>query len=142
MKNTFRILAIAISCAALLLAAGCKKKEPQTAIVNLPSNPTSGYSWKVEQSNEIFGITQEYTSAQEGDIVGAGGYDTFTLTPKADGDVSVMFLYGRSWEEEPESKLVYNLKVDKNMQIKEESFIGSLPGGLEKLPDIPQLEIK
>ena len=141
MKNTLKILAIAISCAALLMAAGCKKKEPQTAIVNLPSNPTTGYSWKVEQSNELFDITQEYVQG-EGGAVGAGGYDTFTLTPRADGDVSVMFLYGRSWEEEPESKLVYNLKVDKNMQIKEESFIGSLPGGLEKLPDIPQLEIK
>ena len=52
--NMTKKLWIIVSCGLLLLAAGCAKKEPQTATVSLPSNPTTGYSWKVEQSNDLF----------------------------------------------------------------------------------------
>ena len=139
--RTKKLLAAVLGCAMLLLAAGCAKKEPQTATVSVPSNPTTGYSWKVEQSNDLFEITSEFAEG-EGGALGAGGTDTFTLTPQASGETAVMFMYGRSWEEKPESKIVYNVKIDKNMQITVESVKAEMAGSMEQMPETPQMEVK
>lgn len=139
--RTKKLLVAILGCAMLLLAAGCAKKEPQTATVSLPSNPTTGYSWKVEQSNDLFEITSEFAEG-EGGALGAGGTDTFTLTPQASGETAVMFMYGRSWEEAPESKIVYNVKIDKNMQITVESVKAEMAGSMEQMPETPQMEVK
>ena len=139
--RTKKLLVAILGCAMLLLAAGCAKKEPQTATVSLPSNPTTGYSWKVEQSNELFEITSEFAEG-EGGALGAGGTDTFTLTPQASGETAVMFMYGRSWEEAPESEIVYNVKIDKNMQITVESVKAEMAGSMEQMPETPQMEVK
>ena len=136
-----KLLVAVLGCAMLLLAAGCAKKEPQTATVSLPSNPTTGYSWKVEQSNDLFEITSEFAEG-EGGALGAGGTDTFTLTPRASGETAVMFMYGRSWEEAPESEIVYNVKIDKNMQITVESVKAEMAGSMEQMPETPQMEVK
>ncbi|MBP3215406.1 MAG: protease inhibitor I42 family protein [Clostridium sp.] len=136
-----KLLVAVLGCAMLLLAAGCAKKEPQTATVSLPSNPTTGYSWKVEQSNDLFEITSEFAEG-EGGALGAGGTDTFTLTPQASGETAVMFMYGRSWEEAPESEIVYNVKIDKNMQITVESVKAEMAGSMEQMPETPQMEVK
>ena len=136
-----KLLVAVLGCAMLLLAAGCAKKEPQTATVSLPSNPTTGYSWKVEQSNDLFEITSEFAEG-EGGALGAGGTDTFTLTPQASGETAGMFMYGRSWEEAPESKIVYNVKIDKNMQITVESVKAEMAGSMEQMPETPQMEVK
>ena len=136
-----KLLVAILGCAMLLLAAGCAKKEPQTATVSLPSNPTTGYSWKVEQSNDLFEITSEFAEG-EGGALGAGGTDTFTLTPQASGETAVMFMYGRSWEEAPESEIVYNVKIDKNMQITVESVKAEMAGSMEQMPETPQMEVK
>ena len=141
METMKRLLVLAVICTAMLLASGCAKKEPQKAVASLPSNPSTGYSWKVYQTNEIFDITSEFVPG-ESNALGAGGYDRFTLVPTGSGETSVMFLYGRSWEEDPESRLTYNVKIDKNLQIKVESFSGELPGSMEQMPDIPQFEIE
>jgi predicted secreted protein len=139
--RTKKLLVAVLGCAMLLLAAGCAKKEPQTATVSLPSNPTTGYSWKVEQSNDLFEITSEFAEG-EGGALGAGGTDTFTLTPQASGETAVMFMYGRSWEEAPESEIVYNVKIDKNMQITVESVKAEMAGSMEQMPETPQMEVK
>ena len=139
--RTKKLLVAILGCAMLLLAAGCAKKEPQTATVSLPSNPTTGYSWKVEQSNDLFQITSEFAEG-EGGALGAGGTDTFTLTPQASGETAVMFMYGRSWEEAPESEIVYNVKIDKNMQITVESVKAEMAGSMEQMPETPQMEVK
>ena len=136
-----KLLVAVLGCALLLLAAGCAKKEPQTATVSLPSNPTTGYSWKVEQSNDLFEITSEFAEG-EGGALGAGGTATFTLTPQASGETAVMFMYGRSWEEAPESEIVYNVKIDKNMQITVESVKAEMAGSMEQMPETPQMEVK
>ena len=136
-----KLLVAVLGCAMLLLAAGCAKKEPQTATVSLPSNPTTGYSWKVEQSNDLFEITSAFAEG-EGGALGAGGTDTFTLTPQASGETAVMFMYGRSWEEAPESEIVYNVKIDKNMQITVESVKAEMAGSMEQMPETPQMEVK
>ena len=131
-----------------LLMAGCAKKEPQTATLTLPSNPSTGYEWFVEQDQELFDIDSEMADDTDGNdegeaLVGAGGMEVFTLTPKAAGTATVTFTYERSWEDaEPEASMTYTLKVTKDMQISEEAFAGDLPGDISELPELPELVIE
>ena len=138
-----------IGCMALLMA-GCAKKEPQTVTLTLPSNPTTGYEWMVSQDPELFEISSQFAEdvtenedEEEMALVGAGGTETFKLTPKAEGTATVTFTYERSWEDaEPEASMTYTLKVTKDMQISEEAFAGDLPGDMSELPELPQLVIE
>ena len=136
---------IALGCI-LLLTAGCAKKEPQTATISLPSNPSTGFEWFVEQDPELFDISSEM--AEDGDeddeaLVGAGETEVFTLTPKAAGTATVKFLYERSWEDEdPDTEITYTLKVTRDMQISIEAMTAGLPGDASALPELPQLVIE
>lgn len=136
-----------IGCIALV-AAGCAKKEPQKATLSLPSNPSTGYEWFVEQDPELFDIDSELADDTDGNdegeaLAGAGGTEVFTLTPKAEGTTTVTFSYERSWEDaEPESTLTYTIKVSKDMQISVEAFAGDVAGDISELPELPELVIE
>ena len=141
--NTKKILSVVLIAALLLLVSGCGKKEPQTAKLALPSNPTTGYTWEAEQTEPIFDITSEFVQdeAEEG-MVGVGGTDVFVLTPKEKGETKVTFEYGQHWEGgETASTVTYEIEVGKNLQIKVLSMTGSLPGDADTLPEVPELEI-
>ncbi len=138
-----------IGCMALLMA-GCAKKDPQTATLTLPSNPTTGYEWMVTQEPELFEISSQFAEdvtenedEEEMALVGAGGTETFKLTPKAAGTATVEFTYERSFEDaEPESSLKYTIKVTKDMQLSVEAFAGDMPGDIAEMPELPQLVIE
>ena len=136
-------MSFVLIAAALLLVSGCGKKEPQTAKLVLPSNPTTGYTWEAAQTEEIFAIESEFVQEEAEDgKVGVGGTDVFVLTPKEKGQTKVTFEYGQHWEGgETGSTLTYEFEVDKNLQIKVVSMTGSLPGDADTLPEIPQPEI-
>ena len=141
-----------------LLLGGCGSSTPQTATIALPANPTTGYTWEVTQTEELFEITHEYqqgtpgsgaaseADAAEGEaetLVGAGGTEVFTLTPKAKGETEVTLAYAREWEdEEPLSSITYTLKVDRRMQIKMISATGALDRDADTVPALPELEIR
>ncbi len=138
-----RIMSVILIAAVLLLVSACGKKEPQTAKLALPSNPTTGYTWEATQTEPIFDITSEFAQdeAEEG-MVGVGGTDVFVLTPKEKGKTKVTFEYGQHWDGgEIGSTINYELEVDKNLQIKVVSMTGDLPGDADTLPEIPELEI-
>ncbi len=143
-----RIVCFLVMGCMLLLFAGCGKKEPQTATLTVTSNPSTGFEWFVEQDPELFDVASAYEEAGEGEdedeaLTGVAGTEIFTLTPKAEGSTTVNFYYERSWEdEEPEARLTYNVKIDKNMQITVESSSFELPGDSTVMPEIPELVIE
>ena len=65
-----------IGIVALFLLSACGKEEltPQTVTFTLDSNPTTGYRWQVEQSEELFNVITSF-SVSEADkpVTGAGG---------------------------------------------------------------------
>ena len=124
--------------------SACGKKEPQNASLVLPANPTTGYEWVCEQDPEIFEITSEYKEDEhEGEMVGVGGKETFLLTPQKKGSARVVFTYMRPGnQEEAETTLAYELKVDNQMQITMESMTSDIAGTMSELPEIPELVIK
>ena len=106
---------------AILLLSACGKEEltPQTVTFTLDSNPTTGYSWQVEQSEELFEVKSSYT-AEETDkpVTGAGGEETITLVPLKAGKTEVTLTFARPWEGgEQADQLVYTFEIDKNLQV-------------------------
>lgn len=72
-------------------------------IVSLPSNPTTGFQWTVEQYDKQFlQIKEQHYQTHEINRVGSGGEMVFTfsrckgaLYPKS---TIIIFRYARSWE--------------------------------------------
>ncbi len=131
----------------LFILTGCKAKKPQKAILTLESNPTTGYQWIVEQAPEIFDISSEYKEdTVEGateQMVGVGGKETFTLTPKKEGRTKIDFLYKQPWDEESlYTRLTYQIKVDKNLQIQVESSGGQMGEDISEVPQMPEFRIE
>jgi len=146
MKRNKTFLAAGILLLMISLAA-CRAKKPQKATLTLASNPTTGYQWIVEQDPEIFDISSEYAEDKaEGNteqLVGVGGMETFTLTPKKEGTTRINFLYKQPWDDESlDTRLTYQIKVDKNMQIQVESASGQTGGDISEMPNMPELKIE
>ena len=113
---------IALALAAVLILSACGKEAPalQTVTLTLDSNPTTGFSWQVEQSEELFRVESIYTEDRTDEpITGSGGTETITLTPLKAGKTEVTLTYARPWEGgEKGDQLVYSFEIDKNMQVK------------------------
>ena len=103
----------------LLLAGGCMAEEVlrgesddgstlslspgQVLLVRLPSNPTTGYRWKVVAIDEVV-LKQvgeaEFTPYQTGRIplAGAGGTELFRFRAVGPGKTTLRLEYVRPWE--------------------------------------------
>ena len=106
-KEFFSLTAVLIIAAMLLSACG-QSKPPQTVTIPLASNPTTGYSWQVSQSKELFTV------------------ESSVLTAKEPGTCEVTFSYVRPWEEteEPDEQVVYTFKVSRSLQVEMLSAVG------------------
>ena len=71
----------------------------QTLTLTVEANPTTGFSWAAEQDQELFDICSYYLAEpQSGPVSGAGGWQTFILTPKQAGAARLDFTYSRPRE--------------------------------------------
>ena len=115
-----KILILALTAVLILSACGKKDIPAQTVHFNLQSNPTTGFSWQVEQSEELFAVETVYTAEEnEEPLAGTGGVESITLTPLKPGKTEVTLTYARPWEGgEQADQLVYSFEVDRNLQVK------------------------
>ena len=79
-----------------------------TITVVIPGNPTTGYEWKSDLSEEAAALLElagepvyEADPVAEG-IVGSGGKYTFTFTGAAAGEAELKLVYWRSFEPDVE----------------------------------------
>lgn len=93
------------------LAAG------EAVAVQLPENPTTGYSWEFftepENQDVIGDIKEEYTQDKaESGMVGVGGTKTYSFTAKQSGNVTIKGYYYRPWEnKDTNSAATVNYKI-------------------------------
>jgi len=115
-----KILLMALAAVLVFSACGKVQTVPQRVTISLESNPTTGYSWQVSQSEELFQAESVYTeSVHEEGLTGAGGTEVITLTPLKPGKTEVTLTYARPWEGgEQADQLVYTFTVDRNLQVK------------------------
>ena len=112
-------LILALLAVLILTACGRETPEPQTVRFSLESNPTTGYSWQVSQSEELFNIESVYEQKKSSEnLLGAGGTETFTLTPLKPGKTELTLTYVRPWEDgEKADQLVYSFEIDQKLQV-------------------------
>ena len=115
-----RTIILALAAALIISACGKETPAPQTVTVTLESNPTTGYSWQVSQTEELFKIDRSYSEHEHSeDLVGVGGNETFTFIPLRAGKTEVTLTYARPWEGgEQADQVVYVFEIDKYMQVK------------------------
>lgn len=113
---TKKLLCMIMLCACLLLA-GCAPKGPTVATITLPGNPTTGFEWNFQISDDTV-LKQTHTeyipdAGEDTDVAGSGGQYRWTFAAVKPGEVSLTFAYAQSFENlEPASLVTYTFEVD------------------------------
>lgn len=98
--------------------------EGKSLVINLDSNPTTGYSWDVEISDEAVICFVKSDYIQTGTGIGAGGRDSLRFVGLSEGKVQIRFTYSQSWEDNPPAQTAdFNVSVDKDGNVAVESYI-------------------
>jgi inhibitor of cysteine peptidase len=87
-----------------------------TLVVALGSNPSTGYSWAVEEPSPAQ-LEQEGPPVFEAPeatepVVGAPGTEVFTFTAVAAGTASLTLVYARPWEEDVPPEQTFTATVE------------------------------
>ena len=114
-----KLFIMALAAILIMSACGKEKLPPQTMTFTLESNPTTGFSWQVTQSEELFEVKSEFIPAEnEENLVGVGGTELIVLTPLKAGKTEVTLTYAQPWEGGMEGQqIVYGITVDNDMQV-------------------------
>ncbi len=90
--------------------------QGQILVVTLESNPTTGYSWEVVETQESI-LEQmgeaEFKPSQTGEppLVGAGGWEIFRFKAIGAGQMTLRLAYRRPWEEGAEPIQTFSIQV-------------------------------
>lgn len=136
-----RIIILAFAAALIISACGKEAPAPQTVTVTLKSNPTTGYSWQVSQTEELFQVSRSYLQNEHPEgMVGAGGNETFKFIPLKTGRTEVTLTYARPWEGgEQADQVVYVFEIDHDLQVK---MINGYSTGVDEPIPAPTPSIK
>ncbi len=113
---------------ALVLVAGCISNEirltasdngnnitlykGQTLIITLEANPTTGYTWEVEDvDTNIIRQVGEIEFQPGSSAVGAGGLQTVRLEAVNAGKTPLRLVYHRTWEKDVEPQKTFSVQV-------------------------------
>ena len=71
--------------------------------IRLESNITTGFKWNLSNETDtgiVSLISSDYKQAStDKELVGAGGYETFTFKAKSKGNTTIVITYNKPWEE-------------------------------------------
>jgi inhibitor of cysteine peptidase len=93
-------------------------KINDTLEIKLESNPTTGYSWFLSDNVDetIVSVTSPefMESKKDEELVGAGGFEIFTIKAIAKGKIDIILNYERPWEEgvEPIETFEITISID------------------------------
>ena len=91
-------------------------EQGQILVVTLESNPTTGYSWEVVETQESI-LEQmgeaEFKPSETGEppLVGAGGWEILRFKAISAGQTSFKLVYHRPWEEGVEPVKTFSIQV-------------------------------
>lgn len=104
-------------------AVAWEKKPPQTAVIVLKGNPTTGYSWDWQGLSGDSCIKVSCETAEVNDdpeLVGGPVKYTYVLEGTQPGYVEICFTYVRPWEHDPTMalyNLYYDIHVDEELNV-------------------------
>jgi predicted secreted protein len=78
----------------------------------LCSNPTTGFKWKYEMSNENVLNEEDYDFEEpKGDVAGAAGIEVWTFEAVNRGTTEVLMAYSQPWEGSEKEEWTYSITV-------------------------------
>ncbi|KAF1028920.1 MAG: hypothetical protein GAK37_01988 [Pseudomonas sp.] len=89
----------------------------QNLILTLPSNPTTGYRWAIQDSagGVLRALGPEvYSNPEDGGLVGAGGHSTWRFQAFAAGQGRLRLTSQQPWEPEAEPAEVFDCAITVN----------------------------
>lgn len=125
-------LARLLSVVPALLLVGCASTPPssvaitddtdcpltlqrgQTLIVSLPSNPTTGYRWSLQEvsTEQLRSLGPEVFSSPKTDLIGGDGQSTWRFEAAERGDGRLYLTYQRPWESETEPAGLFDCRIE------------------------------
>lgn len=87
-------------------------EKGQTLDISLPSNPTTGYGWEVEElDHRVLRQVGESEFKPQSNLVGAPGVEILHFQPVGAGQTTLKLVYHRSWEKGVEPLETYSVEV-------------------------------
>ncbi len=81
-------------------------------VVEVPSNPTTGYQWSVADNGGLDVKERYEPSSKDRKLCGGGGKTVYELSSDSPGEYTFVAEYSRSWEDSPIKRLVVELKIN------------------------------
>ena len=74
--------------------------HPDSLIVSLGSNPSTGYQWGDAEISApvVEQVSRNFVEPEDAGVVGAAGKDVLVFDSKAAGTATIKMSYGRPWE--------------------------------------------
>ena len=83
--------------------------------IKLESNTTTGYKWNLSEENNsgiIAIVSSDYTEKENKDnLVGSGGFETFTFKAVSRGSATIILTYNRPWEKDVQPEKIFKLNT-------------------------------
>ncbi len=130
MKKNVAKSFLALFIATLLVVSGCAAKPltlsqddsgkvlnlkvGQKIVIDLESNPTTGYDWEIANLPDNLkaeGTTYSQKNADK-KVVGSGGIKVFNFTVISKGKGNLILQYKRSWEKAETSSKEFHITVN------------------------------
>lgn len=89
-----------IGASAATTSDSCRVKKGRPFVVKMPSNPTTGYSWRWNKDRSVANVDsvlRKFVAKKTG-AIGAAGVEVWTFRVKKEGVYYLRFSYVRSWE--------------------------------------------
>ena len=86
----------------------------QALTLSLPSNPSTGYRWRVEKSasSVLRSLGPEiYSAPEEEDVVGNAGVSTWRFVASSTGDAQLLLVYQQPWAADVAPVQTFDCKV-------------------------------
>lgn len=118
--------------ASLLVLVGCASAPPssvalnddaacplslqrgQTLILSLPSNPATGYRWRLRDvsSEQLKSLGPEVFTSPKNDMIGGDGVSTWRFEAGDTGSGRLLLAYQRPWETDTEPAGLFDCRIE------------------------------
>ncbi|TLX54703.1 peptidase inhibitor I42 [Stutzerimonas nosocomialis] len=86
----------------------------QTLIVSLPSNPTSGYRWNLQDAapGQLKSLGPEVFSSPDKDVIGGEGLSTWRFQVQGGGSGRLYLAYQQPWDAAAEPAGLFDCRIE------------------------------
>ena len=83
--------------------------------IRLESNITTGFKWNLSSETDTGIVSLIYSdyeqTSTDKELVGAGGYETFTFKANSKGNTAIVLTYNKPWEEGVEPLKTFKINI-------------------------------